>query len=60
MYIYNKIVLLMYVLFHCRYVSEPKAYTISTTVACDATISVSVAEPNTLFLLIYGAPLTLM
>ena len=35
-------VLLMYVLFRCRYVSEPKAYTTSTTVACYVTISVRV------------------
>ena len=37
----SKIVLLMYVLFRCRYVSEPKAYNISATVECDVSVSVS-------------------
>jgi hypothetical protein len=52
--------LLIYVLFRCRYVSEPRACIISTTVECDVSISVSVML-NLIhyYLLIYCTSLTL-
>ena len=37
----SRILLLTYVLFLCRYVSERKAYSISTTIEYDVSISVS-------------------